>query len=523
MPGRPLARDLRREVGESLRRRFASVLVLALLVAGVPSAASARWSSPGSGRGYASADVAPTGKQPIGSVAGRNVTVSWAASQFADGTNVNGYLVGRYDAVTNAAATVGASCSGTINVLTCTEAAVPSGSWYYRITPKHLNWLGTAGPASATVIVAAPSLTFASATTITALPAAKTGTIDSFVTGETVTWRLDNATTGTVLVGSVVPSPVPASGTSNISVTIPAGTADGPHTVYAVGSSGSSVASATINVDTLAPVVSAAAIQKSAGGAAGYVAAGGTYRVYAAIADPGSAITSATANVSTVTTGATASALTAGTWTIAGVTYNYRSAQLTAINTLSEGAKTFSITAIDSFAHTGTTGGFSVVIDNTRPLGSSLTTTNHAGGIAGKAETGDTINFIYTEPIDSISILAGWDGTATSVTLRLLNAGGGGGDRVQIWDATNTTQLPLGLVRLGATGYTAASMNFTNSTMTISGNTVTVVLGTPSGAVGNAVVTSNTRWTPSTAATDLAGNTCKNTAINEPVPADPEF
>jgi hypothetical protein len=104
-----------------------------------------------------------------------------------------------------------------------------------------------------------------------------------------------------------------------------------------------------------------------------------------------------------------------------------------------------------------------------------------------------------------------------------LNAGGGGGDRVQIWDAANTTQLPLGVVRLGATGYTVTSVDFTNSTMTISGSTVTVVLGTPSGAVGSAVVTSNTRWNPSTVATDRAGNICRNTAVNEPVPADPEF
>ena len=173
----------------------------------MPVTASAQWAAPGTGRGYASADVAPAGKQPTVSIAGRNATVTWAASQFADGTNVNGYLVNRYDAVTNALAAVGSSCSGTITVLTCTEAAVPPGSWYYTITPKHQSWLGTAGPSSVTATVAAPSLTFASAATITALPSAKTGTIASFVTGETVTWRLDNATTGTVLAGSIVPKP----------------------------------------------------------------------------------------------------------------------------------------------------------------------------------------------------------------------------------------------------------------------------------------------------------------------------
>lgn len=506
-----------------MKRRLTAAIAIALIVATLPGAASAVWSSPGSGNGRAAADVAPAGKQPTTSLTGRSVTVSWAASQFADGTNVNGYVVARYDAGTNASTPIGSNCSGTIAALTCTEAAVAPGSWYYTITPRHQSWLGSQGPASAPITVAAPSLTFASATTITTLPAVKAGTIASFVTGETVTWRLDNATTGTVLTGSIVPSPVPVTGTSSISVTIPAGTTDGPHTVYAIGSSGTSIASASINVDTLPPVVSAAAIQKSEGGVAGYIRPSGTYRVYAAIGDPGSAITTATTNVSTITAGAAASALTVGTWTIAGVTYNYRSAQLTAGNALTAGPRSFTVTATDSFAHTATSAPFSVTVDTTRPTGSSLTTTNHAGGIVGKAETADTINFVYIEPIDSNSVIAGWDGTAMTVTLRLLNAGGGGGDRVQIWDAANTTQLPLGIVRLGATGYTATTVNFTNSTMTISGNTVTVVLGTPSGVVGNAVVTSNTRWNPSTVATDRAGNTCRNTAVNEPVPADPEF
>jgi hypothetical protein len=186
--------------------------------------------------------------------------------------------------------------------------------------------------------------------------------------------------------------------------------------------------STTVTVDTCRPS-SAAAIKKAAGGTPGYIRQNGSYRVYAAITDPGSPITTATANVSTITTGTTASALTAGTWTIAGVTYNYRSGALTANNPLAVGAKAFSVTATDSFAHTATTGGFSVMVDNTRPAGSSLTTANSSGGIVGKAETGDSITYTYNEPIDANSIILGWDGTATSVTLRLLNAGGRGRPR----------------------------------------------------------------------------------------------
>jgi hypothetical protein len=271
-------------------------------------------------------------------------------------------------------------------------------------------------------------------------------------------------------------------------------------------------------------MVGASVIQKNAGGSVGAIRPGATYRVYASITDAGSTVSSATANVTNITTGTTAAALTAGTWTLQGITYNFRSAVLTAAGGLTNGAKTFSITATDSNAHTATTGGFSVTIDNTRPSASSLTTANKAGGTVGKAETGDSITYTYSETMDPSSILAGWDGTtSTSVTVRLLNAGGGGGDRVQVWDATNTTQVDLGTVRLGSTGYTTTSINFTNSTMSVSGNSFTIVLGTPSGTSALAVVTSNTKWTPSTAATDVAGNACQNIASNEAGAPDPEF
>jgi hypothetical protein len=96
--------------------------------------------------------------------------VDWTTSTFADGASVDGYLVARYDARTNAPASIGADCSGTITALTCTENAVDPGPWYYTITPKHLAWLGGESPASATITVASPSLTFSSATTIAAPP-----------------------------------------------------------------------------------------------------------------------------------------------------------------------------------------------------------------------------------------------------------------------------------------------------------------------------------------------------------------
>jgi hypothetical protein len=504
-----------------MRWRVLVATVIAVLA--IPSVALASWTTTGTGRGYAMADVAPTGAQPTVAITGRNAAVSWTAARFADGMSVQGYMVRRYDAASGTSATVGGGCAGLVTALTCTEAAVDPGSWRYTITPVHQNWTGGESPASLIATVAAPSLTLTGATALTALPGGLTGTIASFVAGDTVAWRLDSPT-GSLLTGSITPSPVPANGSASATVTIPNGTADGAHTLFAMGSGGASTATATFTVDTSPPVIGAAVIQKNAGGSVGAIRSGATYRVYASITDAGSAITTATANLTTVTAGTTAAALTAGTWALQGVTYNYRSAVLTANGGLTAGAKAFSITATDSYAHTATTGGFSVTVDNTKPTAVSLTTTNKAGGTVGKAETGDSITFTYSEPMDPSTILAGWDGTAaTPVTVRLLNANGAGGDRIQVWDAANTTQLSLGTVRLGATGYTTTTISFTNSAMTMTGGAVTIVLGTPSAPSTLAVVTSNTKWSPSMAATDIAGNACQNTASNEPGAPDPEF
>ena len=236
-----------------------------------------------------------------------------------------------------------------------------------------------------------------------------------------------------------------------------------------------------------------------------------------------SAVSTVTANVTTVTTGTTAAPLTTtgGPWSVGGVSYTYRSAQLTASNPLAAGAKAFTVSATDAVGNSATTGGFSVTIDNTVPAASNISAANSSGGTVGRAETGDSITYVYTEPIDPNSVLANWDGSATAVTLRLLN--NGSADRVQIWDAANANQLTLGLVRLGGTGYTGSTVTFTNSTMTMSGNSVTVVLGTPSGAVSTAVVVSSMSWTPANGATDWAGNACATTALTEPGAADAEF
>jgi hypothetical protein len=493
------------------RRLLASLLVVAVLVA-APGTAWAGWSTTGSGSSTAKAQVMPSGSTPSVSVSNRNVTVSWTASTLPGGAAVGGYTVRRYDASTNALQTIGASCSGTITVLACTEVAVAPGSWRYTVTPTRQNWVGGESAKSATASVSSPTLTFSSSTTIASLPSTLAGTVGSFATGETLTFRLDNATSGTVLTGSSSPTSIPGSGSAGISVTIPAGTSNGSHTVFAIGSGGST-ASAAVLVDTQAPTVTAAAIAKTQGGTAGYVKQGGTYYVYANVTDAGSGVATVTANVGTVTTGQTAVTLSSGAFTVGGVSYTHRSAQLTAGNPLTAGAKSFAITATDAAGNAGTQSGYTVTVDNTAPTASDIQTTNVGGGTTGKAETGDTITFTYSETMEPNSILSGWTGAGTSVTLRLID-GGAGNDSVQIWNAANTAQLPMGSVDLGGTGYVTASVTFTSSTMTQSGAAIAVTVGTPSGATTRATAGRMT-WTPSATATDRAANACSTTSVSE--------
>ena len=185
-------------------------------------------------------------------------------------------------------------------------------------------------------------------------------------------------------------------------MTIPVGTGTGAHTVYAVGSLGTQ---ANIGVlrDNAAPGVSAAVVQKVAGGTAGFVHQGGQYYVYANVTDngsPASGLQSVTANVSTVTTGQTAVPMTAGTWTVGVTTYNYRSALLTADAVLAAGAKSFSITATDLAANVTTQGGFAVTVDNSAPIVTALVIQKAAGGTAGAVRQGGQY-YVYANVTDA--------------------------------------------------------------------------------------------------------------------------
>ena len=221
------------------------VLLTAL---GAADASRAAWQSPGSGGQSVRAITLGSGNQPSGSVTARSVALSWSATSLPGGAPVAGYTVRRYS-TGGVLQSIGSSCSGTVATTSCTESSVPPGSWRYTVQPRQGNWTGGESPQSATITVAGPSLSVTSGSPAGSLPATVAGSLAGFAAGQTVTYRLDDASTGTLLSGTTTPSPIGSAGTATATVTIPAGTATGPHTLYAVGSGGD-VAGASISIDS---------------------------------------------------------------------------------------------------------------------------------------------------------------------------------------------------------------------------------------------------------------------------------
>jgi hypothetical protein len=160
-------------------------------------------------------------------------------------------------------------------------------------------------------------------------------------------------------------------------------------------------------------------------------------------------------------------------------------------------------------------------VDNTAPTAADIQTAN-GGATAGRPETNDTITFTYSEQILSTSILAGWNGTSQAVTVRLNN--NGGSDRLQVWNAGNTAQLPLTGTFVSLNGNFVQNNVVFNATMVQSGASITITLGT---LVSGTVRTDNSSltlsWPASATATDLAGNACSTATANETGAADGDF
>ncbi len=235
------------------------VLLVTVSLSLVMATASGFWTtlSVAGGSGAALSSSVNQGSTPTATASGRSVTVSWSASTLANGLAVTGYEVKRYSSATQTLQTILTACTGTLTSTSCVESRVPTGQWVYSVTPLFgTNWRGPESVKSSAVTVASPTLTLS---TTTVRPGTSvSGTAAGFLSAETLRYRLDSPTgtelTGT-LAGAATPATIPGSGGGAVSITVPSGTSDGAHTLYAVASPSNDTAMVSIVVDGTPPPV----------------------------------------------------------------------------------------------------------------------------------------------------------------------------------------------------------------------------------------------------------------------------
>jgi chitinase len=156
------------------------------------------------------------------------------------------------------------------------------------------------------------------------------------------------------------------------------------------------------------------------------------------------------------------------------------------------------------------------------PYGTDVQATN-GGSTAGRLEQNDTISLTYSEPIAPASILAGW--TGASQAIRVYVNDGGTVDTLDFRDAAGTTRLNLVNsatdLSLGADFVSTATIF--NATVKLTGNVVTVTLGSRISGTLKTAAAGKMTWRPSAAALDLAGIPAGTTLVNESGTNDKDF
>ena len=135
------------------------------------------------------------------------------------------------------------------------------------------------------------------------------------------------------------------------------------------------------------------------------------------------------------------------------------------------------------------------------PAPADVQTSNGASTV-GLAETGDTITLTFAGAVTPSLVLSGWDGSVTPVIVHVDHAGAVSSFTVQ--DTHGADLTALGSVDL--IDHYTNTVDFTGSTMTASGNAITIVLGTPSGAGLHTIsVPTTMKWTAPTGTATESG------------------
>ena len=364
-------------------------LVLGLgLAAFTAAAVLAAWSAQAAGSGSSGARTLPGGNTPTVAVSEADVTVVWTQVTFAGsllGTYADGgYLITRYADGSAVAIAPGGDCAGIISgagaTLSCTEAAVPDGTWRYTVTPVFASWRGTESDLSDAVTTLNDTTPPSSSITFPAEAGAYNGAgwtagcvtpaaddicgsasdAGSGVQTVEVSVRLGS---GNYWGGSAFDSGsevwFPADGTTAWSFGFPSANylADGEYTIRSratdqTGNVEATPPATTFTIDRTAPTIVRSDIVDGTTNSRGFFTEGGPYYVYAKVTDVDSDVATVTADVGAITTGATAVPMTTtgGPWNIDGREYTHRSAVQTANASAPESGNPypFTITANDA-------------------------------------------------------------------------------------------------------------------------------------------------------------------------------
>ena len=491
-----------------VRRRavLAACAALALLVA-VP--ALAFWTSAAAlGSGASAGGTIPAGVQPTVAVAGTTVTPTWVQTSIPVLGRIGslaggGYDVRRYADGSATAITPGATCnvliSGAGASLSCAEAAVSEGRWRYTVTPRLNNWLGAESPLSAIALVDRTPPT----TTATLAPAPNAAGWANAIETITLT-AVDNA--GGSGVASITYSAAGAQTIASTTYAAPfAISVDGTTTVSfrAIDNAGNAEATKTqiVRVDRTAPTGSITA-----------PTAGAIVRGVTTVSSNSADATSGVASV-------TFEAAPSGTSTWAAIGTDTTSPYGFALDTttLADGRWDLRVVTRDVAGNTFGSAAVTVVVDNQTPRGIDIQGAN--GGVLGEIDAGDSLVYTFSEPMLPSSILTGWTGAATAVTVRIQN-GGGAGDRLTV------TGSNLGTVRLGSRNWVDGTVTLAGTLTLTSANTVRLVLGacaTGCIRVNDSLGSLTFTWTPNNGATDLAGNAVSTATVTETGGPKPNF
>ena len=191
-----------------VRRGLTTLVAVVALVALATGVAVAFWRSTGAGAGTAStASLHVPTSVTASSTAGTGVvSVSWTTSVGSPAPT--GYYVVRLDSGNNAVAACGTSASSTITATTCSDTAVPVGTYTYEAVAADHNWTATsAASVAVTVAKANQAITFTSSAPSNAVFNGPTYTVTATGggSGNAVTFTIDaSATSVCSISGSVV-------------------------------------------------------------------------------------------------------------------------------------------------------------------------------------------------------------------------------------------------------------------------------------------------------------------------------